>query len=340
MISLIVGGKYEIRRRLGSGGMSDVYLAVDTHLGMKWALKRIRCDDPEHPYLADSIYAEANILRRVKHKNLVRIVDIFREKDAVYLVMEYVEGKNLENVIKHEPEYAGAKLRQWALELLGVLEELHSRKPPIIYRDMKPENIMVRPDGSICLIDFGTAKERLDNIGADKVALGTRAFAAPEQFNGYSDERSDIYSLGRTLEAIPCKSPVLKRMIRKATADDPEKRFRSVFEFKKAVLQITGIKKKMITAFISISALISVFTGIYMGVTANDQKAVTADSYRKAIEAGNGALFREDFGEADIIFTNAIMEIDGTRPEGYLAILSLYRKRGKGWLSSSSYRAW
>ncbi len=329
MISLIVGEKYEIRRRLGSGGMSDVYLAVDTHLGMEWALKRIQCDDPEHPYLADSIYAEANVLRRVKHKNLVRIVDIFREEDAVFLVMEYVEGKNLESVIKHDPEYAGSKLKQWTLELLGVLEELHSRNPPIIYRDMKPENIMVRPDGSLCLIDFGTAKERHDNIGIDKVALGTRAFAAPEQFEGYSDERSDIYSLGRTLEAIPCKNAGWKRIIRKATVNDPERRFQSVSEFKAAVLQVIGFRKKIIAAILSISVLLSIFTVFYMGVTANRQKAVTADSYRKAIEAGNSAFFREDFGEADKIFTEAVMEIDGTRPEGYLAILSLYRKSGK-----------
>ncbi len=329
MITLIVGGKYDIRRQLGSGGMSDVYLAVDTHLSMKWALKRIRCNDPEHPYLADSIIAEATILRKVKHKNLVRIVDIFREEESLYLVMEYVEGKNLGTVIKHDPEYAKSKAQKWTLELLGVLEELHGRKPPIIYRDMKPENIMVRANGSLCLIDFGTAKERLDNNGVDKVALGTRTFAAPEQFEGYSDERSDIYSLGRTLEVIPCRNILWKKILRKATADDPERRFQSVSEFKKAVLHFTGFRKKIIRTILAVTVFVSLLAGIYMRVIAGDQKVVTADAYRKAIEAGNNALLRGEFGEADKMFTDAIMEIDGTRPEGYLAILSLYRKRGK-----------
>ena len=269
--------------------MSDVYLAVDTHLSMKWALKRIRCNDPEHSYLAESIFAEADILRKIKHKNLVRIVDIFREEDSLYLVMEYVEGKNLDTIIKQDPEYAASNVKQWTLELLGVLEELHSRKPPIIYRDMKPENIMVRPDGSLCLIDFGTAKERLDNNGADEVALGTKAFAAPEQFEGRSDERSDIYSLGRTIEAIPYRDAAWKKILRKATADDPEKRFQSVSEFKRAVLQCTGFRKKIITTVITLSVLVSVFTGVYMGVTVRIQKAVTTDDYRKVEERGRDA---------------------------------------------------
>ena len=326
VITLIVGEKYDIRRQLGSGGMSDVYLAVDTHLSMKWALKRIRCNDPEHSYLADSIFAEADILRRIKHKNLVGIVDIFREEDSVYLVMEYVEGKNLDTIIKHDPEYAASKVQQWTLELLGVLEELHSRKPPIIYRDMKPENIMVRPDGSLCLIDFGTAKERLDNTGADEVALGTKAFAAPEQFEGYSDERSDIYSLGRTIEAIPYRNAAWKKILRKATADDPEKRFQSVSEFKKAVLQFTGFRKKIVTTILALSVLVSVFTGVYMGVTSGDKNIEEMIDTKEQMPAISGNIGESDTEIKEKYYKEPILPVENNDPETDGSAVKIYKQ--------------
>ena len=330
-ISIIIGGKYLIQGRLGRGGMSEVFLAVDTRLYMKWAIKRIDCDDIKRNYLYDSIIAEANVLRRIRHEYLVRIADIFKEDNYIYLVMEYVDGICLGDMIKKNPAYVQRHWLDWSIEIAQALSILHSMKPPIIYRDLKPDNIIVRPCDTICLLDFGTAKQLSSKDPSDSFALGTRSFAAPEQFHAISDERSDIYSLGRTMQAMigSLQNRRAEAIVEKCTQKDPARRFSSASKVENALKRYKHTPIYAVAAlilFIVITLALGLFwQGSYLSYRLKWQ----ADEYEKTIESGNEALFHKDYKLAEKYFTNAITLLDSKREEGYLSLVRLYRKIGR-----------
>lgn len=188
--------KYRVLEVLGQGGTSEVYLAENIKLGNKWAIKKVNKD-------VDTInlLAEPNILKNLNHMAIPKIIDIEEDEDSIYIIEEYVEGITLNVYKMTNPEIDVNLIIQWAIKLCDVLNYLHTRKPnPIIYRDMKPENIMLTDDGIIKLIDFGIAREYKDDCKNDTVPIGTRGYAAPEQYGiGQSDVRTDIFSLGMTL---------------------------------------------------------------------------------------------------------------------------------------------
>ena len=257
-VGMVLGGKYEILKKIGQGGMSIVYVAMDTHLNKQWAIKEIKNDGKKNKAtLLKGLEIEANILKKVDHPHLPRIVDIIDRNGTVYVVMDYIEGRPLSEVLKDEGAQPQEKVVEWAKQLSSALDYLHSLKPPIIYRDMKPSNIMLKPEGMIKLIDFGTAKEFLLEDIADTTALGTRGYAAPEQFGDSkgrgiykTDARTDIYSLGATLYHIvtgmnpseppyvikpirewnPNLSSGLEKILIKCTMPNPEDRYQSCSE--------------------------------------------------------------------------------------------------------------
>ena len=211
-IGAIIDGKYEILKQIGMGGMSTVYLAMDQHLNKQWAVKeiRLRADDRESRVIIQSLIAEANLMKKLDHPALPRIVDIIDSRDTIYVIMDYIEGEPLSRILEREGPQPEEDVLEWARQLCDVLSYLHTRKPPVIYRDMKPGNIMIRPDGNIRLIDFGIAREYKEGKTSDTVALGTKGYAAPEQFGGQgqTDARTDIYSLGVTLyQALTGQTP-------------------------------------------------------------------------------------------------------------------------------------
>ena len=196
-------GRYRIEKELGRGGMSVVYLAEDLHLGKYWAVKAIR--KPPEGMASEgesgraSLRAEAELMKKLEHPALPRIVDIFTEQDSVILVMDYVEGDTLAELLKRIGPFSEKLVREWLICLAGVLQYLHSQDPPVIYRDMKPANVIRKRDGSLVLLDLGIAREYKTDQELDTVALGTRGYAPPEQYgNAQTDIRSDIYSLGMT----------------------------------------------------------------------------------------------------------------------------------------------
>ena len=190
----ILANRYRVIKRLSKGGMGSVYLAEDNKLHMKWAVKEIGEASEFYEFTRKS---EVSVLRSVSHPNLPRVTDIFDENKKTYMVMDYIEGRTLEEILSSDKKIPSAKFYQWSIEITSALGYLHSMNPPVIYRDMKPSNIMIRPSGSAVLIDFGTAKGSADI--KDEYALGTKKYAAPEQYDGISDKRSDIYSLGRVI---------------------------------------------------------------------------------------------------------------------------------------------
>lgn len=193
--------KYEVERKLGEGASGVVYLARDIHLSRYVAVKKKKQNENQED---KSFRQELVILKELRHPMLPVLYDYFWE-DGWYLVMEYIRGESLHNYINRIGAVQEKQVLLWAIQIAGLLRYLHDRKPAVIYRDLKPDNILVCSDGNLRLVDFGTAYSRQGAGGRDIILAGTAGYAAPEQLGGenggegYSDERSDIYTFGATL---------------------------------------------------------------------------------------------------------------------------------------------
>jgi len=193
----IVNGKYRVERLLGKGGNGYVYLCTNLRLGNKWALKHIPAGEGSRRHLP-----EVEILRKLYHVSLPRIVDVFRDERGLYIVESNMEGTDLESMLRRRGSFGIDTVVDWALELCDILEYLHDFKPrPIIYRDLKPSNIMLTRGNRLVLVDFGISKEYCSGEKRDTCAAGTASYAAPEQLirGGLTDGRTDIYNLGATI---------------------------------------------------------------------------------------------------------------------------------------------
>lgn len=198
-------GRYEVMNVVGRGGMGVVYRVRRSHDGTTWALKEQRPDTPQTPTeAADNrrlFEQEAQLILRLQHPNIVGGEELFSWQERLYLVMEYVSGETLEKRLRdaNAPSFEQDALR-WAIQMARVFAYLHGQQPPIIYRDLKPANVMLLPDGTLKFIDFGVARTHKQGKSKDTVAIGTLGYAPPEQYGkGQTDARSDIYTLGATL---------------------------------------------------------------------------------------------------------------------------------------------
>lgn len=253
-IGSLVDGKYKILSEIGHGGMSVVYMAINEKANKTWAVKEVRKDGRmDFNIVRQGLMAEIDTLKRLKHPYLPSIVDVIEDDETFIIVMDYVEGRSLDKILEEHGVQQESGVVEWAKQLCDVLGYLHSRTPAIIYRDMKPANVMLKPDGTVTLIDFGTAKNYEINYG-ETTGIGTIGYAAPEQYTGSglgrTDARTDIYCLGMTLYHLltgqdPCRNlisdtsiravnPALSRgldsIIRKCTAHQPEDRYQSCEE--------------------------------------------------------------------------------------------------------------
>ncbi|MGI6776696.1 MAG: serine/threonine-protein kinase [Acetivibrionales bacterium] len=251
--------KYKIIRTLGEGGMSKVYLAENIKLGSRWAIKTVnKNNNSQFEFLV-----EPNILKRLNHPSLPRVFDIFEDEESFYIIEDYIEGVPLDKKLKECGRFTEEKVIKWARQICDVLIYLHSFKPnPIIYRDMKPSNIILSEDENIKLIDFGIAREYKKGAESDTVYIGTRGYAAPEQYGiGQSNQATDIYSLGVTLyELLTGKGPNrphcsnirvtetpadgisigMMSILTKCTMENPEDRYHTVDEVLNDINRING----------------------------------------------------------------------------------------------------
>lgn len=206
-IGSIVDGKYKVLNKIGQGGMSVVYLALNEKANKTWAIKEVRKDGvQDFTTVKQGLIAETNILKSLDHKYLPSIIDVIDDEDTFLIVMDYIQGKSLKEVLNGNMEKEGfpipvEEVISWSKQLCDVLYYLHTRPDPIIYRDMKPANVMLKPDGQISLIDFGTARVMKTGDTEDTTCLGTPGYAAPEQYGGkgQSKPQTDIYCLGATM---------------------------------------------------------------------------------------------------------------------------------------------
>lgn len=253
----VLAGKYEVHKILGEGASGVVYLAWDRHLSRYVAIKKQKQNENSDDR---SFRQELTMLRELRHPMLPVLYDYFWE-DGWYLVMEYVQGISLHNYIDAAGGIEEKQALLWALQIAEMLCYLHDRKPAVIYRDLKPDNIMVCADSKVRLIDFGAAYCKQGSADEDKILAGTVGYAAPEQFGsekGYSDERSDIYTFGRTLYHMltghdpsvppygirpirhmnPQLSPGMERFVERCTMLQPRLRFQTMEEIIKELKRL------------------------------------------------------------------------------------------------------
>jgi serine/threonine-protein kinase len=263
----VLQGRYRIVRTLGVGGMGAVYLAQDVRLANKLVAVKEMIPDPtaspaEQAQAQRQFQQEASMLASLNHLNVPRVSDHFSEGGKHYLVMDYVDGETLEAVLSRTPGFfPESQVLNWATQLCDVLTYLHSRHPPVIFRDLKPGNVMVDRSGTVKLIDFGIARLFKPGKTTDTLKMGTMGYAPPEQYvgKGQTDARSDIYSLGATLHHLltkrdptqhppfsfntapprslnPSVSPHVEATITKAVAYDRAHRFKTASEMKQAIM--------------------------------------------------------------------------------------------------------
>ena len=265
----ILQGRYRIERVLGTGGMSTVYLALDLRFAQVRRLCAVKemishIADPRMRALAQqSFEREAALLATLSHPAIPKIFDYFIEGERSYLIMEYIPGQDLESLLQQTGGMLPVEeVVGWALQICDVLHYLHSHNPPIIFRDLKPSNIMVDAQGRVFLVDFGIAK--LFQGGQRGTMVGTEGYSPPEQYRGVADPRTDIYALGATLHhlltrqdprleppfsfherpirrANPAVPEALAQVIMRALEYDPDRRFQSALEMKQALMAAMGM---------------------------------------------------------------------------------------------------
>ena len=357
-VGTVLGGKYEILKKIGQGGMSIVYVAMDTRLNKQWAVKEIKQNPKQDTRtLLKGLQMEANILKMVDHPVLPRIVDIINYNGTVFVVMDYIEGRPLSEVLKLEGAQPQEKVIEWAKDLCSALDYLHSMNPPIIYRDMKPSNIMLNPDGNVILFDFGTGMEFDVDSLADTTALGTRGYAAPEQFGDArgrgihkTDARTDIYSLGATLYHVltgknpseppyvikpirdwdPSLSSGLEKIINKCTMPNPEDRYQSctelIYDLEHYEELDDAFKRsclKKMRSFMICAGLTVTFAAVAIGGYIGNEREKKLN-YDNLINEGYADVVQGDYEGAAGLYVDAITQVDGSRNEAYLDLLDLY----------------
>ncbi|MGH7913877.1 MAG: serine/threonine protein kinase [Candidatus Binataceae bacterium] len=258
----IVGGRYRVVKPLGGGGMKLVYLAEDLRLAARRCALAEVVDNFTNPdaqrQAVDAFQREADMLARLNNEHIPRVFDRFSEQNHHYLVMEYIDGATLEEEMKHAGgRLAESRVIDIALQILDTLEYLHGLEPPVIYRDLKPSNVMLMASGQAKLIDFGIARHFQPQQNA--TMIGTQGYAPPEQYRGKVELRSDLYALGATMHhalsgrdpaneapfsfppltiLCPDARPALAALVDDALAYDVERRVPSAAEFKRRLEEI------------------------------------------------------------------------------------------------------
>ena len=343
-IGSIVDGKYKVLNEIGHGGMSTVYLAINEKANKPWAVKEVRKSlSRNFDILRQSLILEMDMLKKLSHKNLPSIVDVIDSDENFLIVMDYIEGNTLEKLVNENGGYPQEEVTGWAIQLCDVLCYLHERPNPIIYRDMKPSNVMLKSDGNVILIDFGTAREFNVQKEGDTTCLGTQGYAAPEQFGGMgqTDARTDIYCLGATMYHLitghnPSKPPYemypirkwnpelssgLEKVILKCTRKNPEDRYQSARELMYALEHYKDLEnetqlrcKKRVRRFAAafFASILSLICAAGFNAAAREK---TAGDYSALIERAARASDIKDAGD---LYLEAIT-LDPARAEAYHA---------------------
>lgn len=290
----ILKSRYCILEKIAGGGEGDVYLARDMELGTLWAVKELPLEKKK----------EAKLLRLLNHPGLPKMIDYLEKEENCYLVMEYIQGKNLEEWIRGKNFLSLEEILKIGIETAGILKYLHSGNPPVFYGDLKPGNLMMTESGRIYLIDFGSAvfgyREK------QNMCLGTKGYAAPEQYKGRVTALSDIYALGKTIYALVekrklcrfIKCPELFFAIKKCCRQKESLRFQSAEETeKKFTCILNNIKTGRIKGFYAIAGAFAVMclsAAIVIPLLSSETEA----DFSRALSKVTEVYYKRDFAEA------------------------------------------
>lgn len=325
---LVLNGRYEILKCIHSKGMANVYLVRDTQLGKQWCLKEIRLSQAGKENIEYiSLMQEANILRSLNNEKIPRITTIDNDGDSLFVVMDFLDGVTLKDFVQEKgriPEELAVKWMIQIVQAVGYLHSERSNKKPIFYRDMKPDNLMIRSNGVINIFDFGISVriERPNQL--PEYTLGTPGYVAPEQKkkNLPMDLRSDIYSMGRTfyfmltgvdprgfigekLKPIsdwsPDVSPVLISIVNKCMEENPNDRYQNCEELQYALENYKfsdekhrSSAKRKVKVVISL-AVAGVTMGIFSIIPFGINGAQSKDAYNKALVVAQQSGRLEDY---------------------------------------------
>lgn len=352
-VGSLIDGKYRILSQVGRGGMSTVYLAINAKANKPWAIKEVRKDGVQNfEVVRQSLLVETDLLKKLEHPNLPSIVDIIDQDENFLIVMDYIEGITLNKVIQESGAQKQEDVVAWALQLCDVLCYLHSRTPAIIYRDMKPSNIMLKYDGSVVLVDFGTAREFKERNVADTTCLGTQGYAAPEQFGGMgqTDARTDIYCLGATMYHLltghnpseppyemypitywnPALSSGLENIILRCTQKNPQDRYQSAEELMYALEHYRDLDRPILKKYKQKIGMFAASLGLAAACGAASlgfyisAKDVQESEYDYLINIAERSTDREEM----IDYYLQAIATDSTRNTGYQGLIDLFIEDG------------
>lgn len=349
-IGEVIDGKYKILNQIGKGGMSVVYLAMNESVNKSWAIKEVRKDSQNSASINSiGIKAEINLLKNCRHPNMPEIIDVIENEDNYLIVMDYIEGVTLKKLLDEYGAQPQELVIKWGKQLCDVLGYLHSKN--IIYRDMKPANIMRKPDGNVELFDFGTVREFKGMKMEDTIALGTVGYAAPEQYEktSESDARTDIYSLGATLyhlvtgnyptisgftQGIRASNMMLseglEQIIRKCTEHNADKRYQNcaelMYDLEHCNESDKKYRKKQWRKMAAFSSMIFLsLAGVVTGVTGNKLAlAKTEEQYEEVLERAESVTTDEKHN----LLINAIKIKPGAK-EAYIELINKIYKGDK-----------
>lgn len=352
----IVEGSWEVIKQIGQGGSATVYLVRDIELNRLLALKEVPVrGTKEGERQARAVIAEVNLLKSLSHPSIPRIIKMTKDDHSLLIVMDYIEGYSLRDLIAKTSYIDEKSIVRWGLALCDTLKYLHNRSPKVIYRDLKPHNVMLSNENHLFLMDFGISRE----VGPDfdyrsEPKLGTKGYAAPEMRTkeAWFDERSDIYALGRTLYFLATRNspsieilqdgrklPILpirqydasrsvglEKIIEKATAFKPQDRYQSVEEMiydlknidKMSEGYIKKIKKRATTIYTLFGTL--VLGVLLLGTGVLYSQMSTTDSYNQALATGKTSQDIDSLLKASKILPSEV--------EPYLELVKIYRSSG------------
>ncbi len=289
---IVIANRYQVVQPLGEGGMKAVYLAEDLRFAARRCALAVMVDnftsEEARRQAVLSFQREADVLAQLDHPAIPRVSDRFSEQDHHYFVMDYVAGQTLEAALAAAGGRLGpAQVINLGLQLCDALDYLHSRIPPVVYRDLKPANIILTPEGRVKLVDFGIAR----HFTSQGTTIGTIGYAAPEQYQGQCEPRSDIYALAATLyhllsgrdparfpfdfprlsAVLPGCAPQLEQLLGEALKREPDQRPPSAREFARRLAAISAMEAEK------------------AGVTADSQKPGMHHCPRCGVEIANDA---------------------------------------------------
>ena len=237
LIGNVLKERYCIVEQIGHGGGGSLYLAKDMELGICRAVKEIPIAKKK----------EARLMQHLEYPAIPKIIDYVETGEYCYLIMEYIRGKSLGQMLKEGHVFAVDELLSYGDTVLAVLEYLHGQKPPVYYGDLKPDNLMLSDSGKLYLVDFGSA---VFGFGENqRICMGTEGFAAPEQYEGKVNASSDLYAFGKTLQALVgrnwlpvlWKVPGLALFLYKCIQSQEKRRLKSAAQARK---MLSGIGKR------------------------------------------------------------------------------------------------